>query len=79
MKILQICKAVIRIETRDLLECDLLKGRRKGKTSHWFRGMLAGILEAAEGGEWEVECINDGSDKCVFEARRPPGSNPLSL
>jgi len=69
-----------RIEARDLVECDVLRGRRKGRTSHWFRGMLAGILEASEGGEWEVEeveCVNDGSDKCAFEARRrPPGSNP---
>jgi predicted hydrocarbon binding protein len=69
-----------RIEARDMVECDLLKGRRSGRTSHWFRGMLAGILEAAEGGEWEVEeveCVNDGSDKCAFEARRRvPGSNP---
>jgi len=69
-----------RIEAHDMVECDLLKGSRSGRTSHWFRGMLAGILSAAEGGEWEVEeveCVNDGSDKCVFEARRrPPGSNP---
>ncbi|MFP3138447.1 MAG: V4R domain-containing protein [Nitrososphaeria archaeon] len=69
-----------RIEARDLVECDLLKGRMRGRTSHWFRGMLAGILEASEGGEWEVEeveCVNDGSDKCAFEARRrAPGSNP---
>jgi Predicted hydrocarbon binding protein (contains V4R domain) len=62
-----------RIEARDLVECDLLKGRMRGRTSHWFRGMLAGILEASEGGEWEVEeveCVNEGSDKCAFEARR---------
>jgi len=69
-----------RIEARDLVECDLLKGSRSGRTSHWFRGMLAGILSAADGSEWEmeeVECVNDGSDKCAFEARRrPPGSNP---
>jgi len=69
-----------RIEVRDLFECDVLRGMRKGRTSHWFRGLLAGILSVVDGSEWEVEeveCINDGSDKCVFEARRrPPGSNP---
>jgi len=69
-----------RIEARDLFECDVLRGRRKGRTSHWFRGLLAGTLSVVDGSEWEVEeveCINDGSDKCVFEARRrPPGSNP---
>ena len=68
-----------RIEARDMVKCDLLKGRRSGRTSHWFRGMLAGILEASEGGEWEVEeveCVNDGSDKCAFEARRrTPGTS----
>ena len=65
-----------RIEARDLIECDLLKGRRSGRTSHWIRGMIAGILSAALGGEWEVEeveCVNEGSDKCAFEARTVQG------
>jgi predicted hydrocarbon binding protein len=38
-----------------------------------MRGMIAGILTGAEGGDWdveEVECVNDGSGKCAFEARR---------
>jgi len=69
-----------RIEARDLFECDVLRGRRRGRTSHWFRGLLAGVLSVAEGGEWdveEVECVNDGSDKCAFEARRrQPASDP---
>jgi len=70
-----------RIEVRDLVECDLLRGRRRGRTSHWFRGVLAGFLSGLEGGEWdveEVECVNDGSDRCAFEARRaghPPPSD----
>jgi len=68
-----------RIEARDLFECEVLRGRRRGRTSHWFRGLLAGILSVAEGGEWDVEevkCINDGSDRCAFEARRrQPASN----
>ncbi|MGC8847759.1 MAG: V4R domain-containing protein [Conexivisphaera sp.] len=62
-----------RIDVRDLVECDLLKGHRSGRTSHWMRGMIAGILTGAEGGDWdveEVECVNDGSGKCAFEARR---------
>jgi predicted hydrocarbon binding protein len=62
-----------RVEVRGLVECELLRGHRSGRTSHWIRGMIAGILTGAEGGEWdveEVECINDGSDKCAFEARR---------
>ncbi|BBE42033.1 hypothetical protein NAS2_0644 [Conexivisphaera calida] len=67
-----------RIEVRDLVECDLLSdyAAEKGghvRTSHWFRGTIAGFLAAVRGGEWgveEVECVNDGSDKCVFEARR---------
>ncbi|MGC8970555.1 MAG: V4R domain-containing protein, partial [Conexivisphaera sp.] len=61
-----------RVEARDLIECELLRGRRSGRTSHWIRGMIAGILAGAEGGEWdveEVECVNDGSDRCAFEAR----------
>ncbi|MGC8848245.1 MAG: V4R domain-containing protein, partial [Conexivisphaera sp.] len=39
----------------------------------WFRGVLAGLLSEVAGGEWdveEVECVNDGSDRCVFSARR---------
>jgi len=66
-------EGVYRFEARDLVECDLLRGRRKGRTSHWFRGVISGFLSELEGGEWdveEVECINDGSDKCAFEARR---------
>ncbi len=67
-----------RIEVHDLVECDLLSdyaSSRGGhvRTSHWFRGTIAGFLAAVRGGEWsveEVECINDGSDKCAFEARR---------
>ena len=62
-----------RIDARNLVECDLLRGHRSGRTSHWMRGMIAGILTGAEGGDWdveEVECVNDGSDKCAFEARR---------
>jgi predicted hydrocarbon binding protein len=58
---------------RGLVECELLRGHRSGRTSHWIRGMIAGILTGAEGGEWdveEVECVNDGSDMCAFEARR---------
>ena len=69
-----------RIEVYDLVECDLLSSyaARKGgmRTSHWFRGAVAGFLSAALGGEWEVEeveCVNEGSDKCAFEARRRPG------
>ena len=69
-----------RIEARELFECEVLRGRRRGRTSHWFRGLLAGVLSVAEGGEWdveEVECVNDGSDKCAFEARRrQPASDP---
>ncbi|MGC8613614.1 MAG: V4R domain-containing protein [Conexivisphaera sp.] len=69
---------VYRIEAHDLVECDLLSGYAAGKgghvrTSHWFRGAVAGFLTAVRGGEWsveEVECVNDGSDKCAFEARR---------
>ncbi|MGC8969932.1 MAG: V4R domain-containing protein, partial [Conexivisphaera sp.] len=67
-----------RFEARDLFECDLLSGyaaERGGRlrTSHWFRGALAGFLSEVMGGEWdveEVECVNDGSDRCAFEARR---------
>jgi predicted hydrocarbon binding protein len=67
-----------RIETRNLIECDLLSGyaaERGGhmRTSHWARGYVAGLLSTLRGGEWdveEVECINDGSDRCAFEARR---------
>ncbi|MGC9191767.1 MAG: V4R domain-containing protein [Conexivisphaera sp.] len=62
-----------RFEVRDLVECALLRGMRGGRTSHWFRGVLAGFLSELEGGDWDVEevaCVNDGSDACVFEARR---------
>ncbi|MGC8614161.1 MAG: V4R domain-containing protein, partial [Conexivisphaera sp.] len=66
-------ESTYRFEVADLVECDLLRGHRTGRTSHWFRGVLAGMLSEATGGEWdveEVECINDGSDKCVFNAKR---------
>jgi len=67
-----------RFEVRRLIECEVLspryreRGWRK-RTSNYFRGMIAGALSALEGGEWdveEVECVNDGSDRCAFEARR---------
>ncbi|HEU16963.1 MAG TPA: hypothetical protein ENO38_04770 [Nitrososphaeria archaeon] len=66
------------VEMRDLVECGILSGyvaERGGhvRTSHWFRGTIAGFLAAVRGDEWsveEVECINDGSDKCAFDARR---------
>ncbi|MGC9077119.1 MAG: V4R domain-containing protein, partial [Conexivisphaera sp.] len=55
--------------------CEVLSNYVKGRarTSHFFRGMIAGALSKIEGGEWdveEVECVNDGSDKCAFEAKR---------
>ena len=72
-------ESTYRFEAVDLVECDLLRGHRSGRTSHWFRGVLAGLLSEAVGGEWdveEVECVNDGSDKCAFEARRKfPGQS----
>ncbi|WP_269473735.1 V4R domain-containing protein [Conexivisphaera calida] len=71
-----------RIEARDLIECEVLSdyASRKGgrmRTSHWFRGIVAGVISAVRGGEWdveEVECVNDGSDKCAFEIRRKQGT-----
>ncbi|MGC8613865.1 MAG: V4R domain-containing protein [Conexivisphaera sp.] len=67
-----------RIEAHDLIECDVLSEYAAGKgghmrTSHWFRGIVAGVISAVMGGEWsveEVECINNGSDRCAFEVRR---------
>ena len=64
-----------RFEVGRLIECEVLSKYVRGpaRTSHFFRGMIAGALSVIEGGEWdveEVECINDGSDKCAFEARR---------
>jgi len=64
-----------RFEVGHLIECEVLSKYVTGraKTSNFFRGMIAGALSTIEGGEWEVEeveCINDGSDKCAFEARR---------
>ncbi|BBE41938.1 hypothetical protein NAS2_0549 [Conexivisphaera calida] len=64
-----------RFEVRRLVECEVLSNYVKGpaRTSHFFRGIIAGALSKIEGGEWdveEVECVNDGSDKCAFEARR---------
>ncbi|MGC8969698.1 MAG: V4R domain-containing protein [Conexivisphaera sp.] len=66
-----------RFEARRLIECEVLSRYVKGRarTSHFFRGMVAGVLSTLEGGEWdveEVECVNDGSDRCAFEARRRP-------
>ncbi|MGC9076651.1 MAG: V4R domain-containing protein [Conexivisphaera sp.] len=66
-------ESTYRFEVADLVECDLLRGHMTGRTSHWFRGVLAGLLSEVAGGEWdveEVECVNDGSDRCVFSARR---------
>jgi hypothetical protein len=64
-----------RFEVGHLIECEVLSKYVTGRarTSNFFRGMIAGALSTIEGGEWEVEeveCINDGSDKCAFEARR---------
>ncbi len=67
-----------RIEAHDLIECEVLSEYAAGKgghmrTSHWFRGIIAGVISAVMGGEWsveEVECINNGSDRCAFEVRR---------
>ncbi|MGC8970275.1 MAG: V4R domain-containing protein [Conexivisphaera sp.] len=64
-----------RFEVGHLIECEVLSNYVKGRarTSHFFRGMIAGALSKIEGGEWdveEVECVNDGSDKCAFEAKR---------
>ena len=64
-----------RFEVGRLIECEVLSKYLRGpaKTSHFFRGMIAGVLSVVEGGEWEVEeveCINDGSDRCAFDARR---------
>ncbi|MGC8614192.1 MAG: V4R domain-containing protein, partial [Conexivisphaera sp.] len=64
-----------RFEVGHLIECGVLSNYVKGRarTSHFFRGMIAGALSKIEGGEWdveEVECVNDGSDKCAFEAKR---------
>ncbi|MGC9189240.1 MAG: V4R domain-containing protein [Conexivisphaera sp.] len=64
-----------RFEVGHLIECEVLSKYVTGRarTSNFFRGMIAGALSTIEGGEWEVEeveCINDGSDKCAIEARR---------
>ncbi|BBE42053.1 hypothetical protein NAS2_0664 [Conexivisphaera calida] len=67
-----------RMEMRNLIECELLSdyaAERGGhvNASHWVRGYVAGVLSAIRGGEWdvkEIECINDGPDKCAFEARK---------
>ncbi len=67
-----------RIEVRDLVECSLLSryaAERGGRmrTAHWSRGLIAGFLSGLEGGRWDVDevaCVNEGYDRCVFEARR---------
>ncbi len=69
-----------RFEVGRLVECEILSRYASGRrTSHFFRGIIAGVLSTIEGGNWnveEVECINAGSDKCAFEARRGGAGQP---
>ena len=52
-----------------MMECSIVGGWRKGKTSNWFRGIAAGYLSTLMGKEYsakEIRCVNDGDDRCVF-------------
>ena len=56
-----------------MMECSIVGGWKKGKTSNWFRGIAAGYLSELMGREClaeEVKCVNDGDERCVFHVRR---------
>ncbi len=57
----------------NMMECSIVGGWKKGKTSNWFRGIAAGYLSELMGREClaeEVKCVNDGDERCVFHVRR---------
>jgi predicted hydrocarbon binding protein/predicted amino acid-binding ACT domain protein len=72
IEIEQVGVATYRIIVYDNIECRAARELKyQGKTGYITAGVIAGFLEALLSREVsveEVECINDGSDKDVFEA-----------
>ena len=52
-----------------LIECEILKGLKSGKTCHWYRGIVTGFFSDLMGKEYkaeEIKCINKGDKECVL-------------
>jgi len=59
----------ILIRAYDLFECEPFRGRMEEANSHFFRGILAGVVEAITGEEviaLEDKCIAKGDPFCQF-------------